>query len=309
MNIVVLDAKTVGNVSFERFKHFGKLTVYETTTKEQTIERIRNANIILTNKVLLFEEELKAAQNLKLICILATGMNNVDLEVAHRLGIEVKNAKGYSTASVTQTTFAMLFYLRMGLRHYDEYTKSKAWCQSDIFTDMSRSFSEIKGKTWGIIGLGAIGRSVANVADTFGAKVHYFSTSGVIREEVYPDVDLKTVMQSDVISIHAPLNEKTKNLITKKELDLMKESATILNLGRGGIINEQDLATTLDKQNIYAGLDVMESEPPSDENPLLNIQNKNRLFITPHVAWGSAEAREALLQITYENIENALTKD
>lgn len=308
MKIVILDAKTVGDVNFERFKDFGKLTIHETTAPEETVERIKDADIVLTNKVLLQRETLRQAKNLKFIGILATGMNNIDLEAAHELGITVKNAKGYSTASVTQTTFAMLFYLLMGLKTYDTYTASKAWCESDIFTDMSRSFFEIKGKTWGIIGLGTIGRSVANVADTFGAKVHYFSVSGVIREEVYPDVDLQTVMQSDIISIHAPLNETTKNLITQKEFTMMKEEAIILNLGRGGIINEQDLAVALDTKNIRAGLDVMESEPPVPDNPLLNIQNKDRLFITPHIAWGSKEARETLLQITYENIKNTLTK-
>lgn len=306
MKLVVLDAKTMGEIDFSSLKKFGELTIYDTTTKEQTIERIKDADIVLTNKVLLFEKELASAKNLKLVCILATGMNNIDLEAAKKLGVSVKNAKGYSTPSVVQTTFAMLFYISMGLKKYDEFTSSKAWCESEIFTDMSRSFCEIDGKSWGIIGLGEIGRSVAKVATAFGAKVSYYSTSGVSRDEVYPSESLGEIMQKDIISIHAPLNEKTDNLIAKKELEMMKSGVIILNLGRGGIVNEKDLAEALDAKNILAGLDVMSQEPPTKDNPLLNITNKDRCFITPHIAWGSKESRERLLEITIENIEEFL---
>ncbi|MFP4332981.1 MAG: D-2-hydroxyacid dehydrogenase [Campylobacterales bacterium] len=306
MKLVVLDAKTMGEIDFSPLKKFGELIIHDTTTKEQTIERIKDADIVLTNKVLLFEPELSSAKNLKLVCILATGMNNIDLEAAKRLDISVKNAKGYSTPSVVQTTFAILFYLSMGLDKYDEFTSTKAWSRSEIFTDMSRSFCELAGKSWGIIGLGEIGRSVAKVATAFGAKVSYYSTSGVNRDEIYPLESLKEIMEKDIISIHAPLNQKTDNLITKKELDMMKSGGIILNLGRGGIVNEKDLAEALESKNILAGLDVMSQEPPNEDNPLLNIKNKDRCFITPHIAWGSKESRERLLEITIENIERFL---
>lgn len=305
MKLVLLDAKTMGDSDFSELKKLGELVVYETTESDQTIERIRDADIVLTNKVVLGEKELKSAPKLKLICVLATGMNNIDLDAAKRVGIVVKNAKGYSTASVVQTTFSLLLYLRMGLAHYDLFVKSKEWCASDTFTDMSRSFSEINGKEWGIIGLGEIGRSVANVASAFGAKPSYYSTSKTARKEIYPEVSLEEVMQKDIISIHSPLNKNTENLITKKELSLLKEGATILNLGRGGIINEADLATVLEERRIYAGLDVLEYEPPKPSNPLLHLSSeaKERLFITPHIAWGSAEARKRLLEITIKNIK------
>jgi len=303
--LVLLDAKTMGDSDLSELKKLGDLVVYETTEPSQTIERIKDANIVLANKVVLGEEELRNAPSLKLICVLATGMNNIDLNAAKKLGIEVKNAKGYSTASVVQTTFSLLLYLRMGLAHYDLFVKSKEWCASDTFTDMSRSFSEIEGKEWGIIGLGEIGRSVAKIASAFGAKVSYYSTSKTSREESYPKASLEEIMQKEIVSIHAPLNENTKNLIAKNELSLLKEGATILNLGRGGIINEADLARTLEERHIYAGLDVLEYEPPRSDNPLLHLsaEAKERLFITPHVAWGSAEARKRLLEITIKNIK------
>lgn len=308
MKLVLLDAKTLGDSNFLELKKLGELIVYETTKPNQTIERIKDADIVLTNKVVLGERELKSAPKLRLICVLATGVNNIDLDAAKKLKIEVKNAKGYSTASVVQTTFSLLFYLRMGLPYYDQFVKSKEWCASDIFTNMSRSFSEIDGKEWGIIGLGEIGRGVAKIASAFGAKVSYYSTSKIHREELYPKVSLEEIMQKDIISIHAPLNKNTRNLITKDELSLLKEGATILNLGRGGIINEADLAMALEKKRIYAGLDVLEYEPPRLDNPLLHLSKeaKERLFITPHIAWGSIEARKRLLDITVKNIREFL---
>jgi len=303
MKLVLLDAKTMGDdIDLSILAEFGDLEVYETTKREQTIERIRDADIVLTNKVLLSEAELREAKKLKLVTILATGINNIDLEAAKRLGITVKNAKGYSTNSVVQNTFSLLLYLLMKPAFYDLYVKSKEWCKSDIFTDMSRPFWEIHGKKWGIIGLGEIGKSVAKVAKSFGADVSYYSSSGVPRDEEYPHLDLYEIMQSDIISIHAPLNEKTKNLITKKELDIMRPKSILLNLGRGGIVNEQDLAYAIDSKEILVGLDVLESEPPSQTNPLLHITNSDRLFITPHIAWGSIEARRKLLEITAHNI-------
>ena len=305
MEIVFLDAKTLGSdVSLEKIKEFGTLTIYETTLPHQTKERISSADIVITNKVVIDKELMQSAKNLKLICVAATGMNNIDLDAAKEFGIEVKNVAGYSTNSVVQHTFAMLFYLLEHLRYYDEFVKSGAWEQSQIFTNVSRPFYEIKDKKWGIIGLGAIGKEVARVATSFGANVSYYSTSGQNKDASYPHRELdELLLSSDIISIHAPLNEKTKNLLNASNLSLLKEKAILLNLGRGGIINETDLAKIIDEKEIYAGLDVTSKEPLPKSSPLMQIKHKERLFITPHIAWTSIEARKKLIEGIYQNIK------
>ncbi|SNZ08528.1 glycerate dehydrogenase [Persephonella hydrogeniphila] len=305
MKIVILDAKTLGDdIDLSIFEQFGDVEIYPTTTPAQLYERIEDADIIITNKVVIDKDAINAARNLKLICVAATGYNNVDVLYAKEKGIAVTNVAGYSTESVVQTTFGMLFYLLMHLRYYDEYVKSGQYAYSDIFTHLGKPFWEINGKRWGIIGLGTIGRRVAQVAESFGCDVIYYSTSGVEREEKYPRYPLDELLKtSDIVSIHAPLNEKTKNLITIKELGMMKDTAILLNLGRGGIVNEKDLAIALDSDLIGgAGLDVLEKEPIDPDNPLLKIQNKEKLLITPHIAWTSIEARRRLVNEIVENI-------
>ncbi|NPA16554.1 MAG: D-2-hydroxyacid dehydrogenase [Aquificae bacterium] len=305
MKIAILDAKTLGDdIDLSIFEQFGSVEIYPTTSPAELYERIEDADIIVTNKVVIDKDAMNAARNLKLICVAATGYNNVDVLYAREKGIAVTNVAGYSTESVVQTTFGMLFYLLMHLRYYDEYVKSGRYAESDIFTHLGRPFWEVNGKRWGIIGLGTIGRRVAEVAQSFGAEVVYYSTSGIEREEKYPRFTLEELLKtSDIVSIHAPLNEKTKNLITINELKLMKPHAILLNLGRGGIVNEKDLATALDEGIIGgAGLDVLEREPINPDNPLMSVKNKDRLLITPHIAWTSIEARKRLVSEIVENI-------
>jgi glycerate dehydrogenase len=310
MNIVLLDAKTLGDdLDITVLESFGTLSVYQTTSPEETLERIQNADIIITNKVVISAEMMKATPTLKLICIAATGMNNVDLDAAKAKGIEVKNVAGYSTKSVVQHTFAMALYLLEKMAYYDNVVKDGSWSASGLFTDVSQPFYEISGKKWGIIGLGTIGQEVAKVATAFGAEVSYHSTSGKNLQPVYPHQNLEELLKAcDIISIHAPLNDATYNLINENNLSLIKESAILLNLGRGGIINERDLAFELDKRTLYAGLDVLEKEPLVLNNSLNEIKYQERLLITPHMAWASIEARKKLLEGIVENIEVFMEK-
>ena len=310
MKIVFLDAKTMGDdVSLEAFKEFGEFITYPTTSKKQTIEHIGNAQVILTNKVVIDSDIMDRCPQLRLICITATGMNNVDLDYAKQKGIEVKNAAGYSTASVTQTTFTLALYLMAQSKFYDEFVKSGDWSRSGLFTNVERPFSEIKGKKWGIIGFGTIGKSVAKVADAFGANVSYYSTSGVNNDSTHTRMELDEMMQTcDIISIHAPLNEKTNGLIKKEQLNLMKKGAILVNVGRGGIVDEADLAYAIDNNDILAGLDVTATEPVEENNKLLHVKNKENLIITPHIAWASYEARVELMKIVADNIKSFLGK-
>ena len=305
MKIVLLDAKTFGDTDLTAFNALGEIEVHQTTSPDQTQERILNAEVIVTNKVVITEKFMQSAKSLKLICIAATGMNNVDLSAAKELGIEVKNVAGYSTDSVIQHTFSMLFYLLGNSRYYDESVKDGSYSRSGLFTDVSRSFFEIKGKKWGIIGLGNIGHGVASIASSFGAQVVYYSTSGVKRSEPYEAVSLGELLSScDIITIHAPLNEKTENLLDYEQLLTCKDGAVVLNLGRGGIVNEEALARIIDEKNISFGLDVLSKEPMRENHTLLSVKNADRLYITPHIAWASVEARKTLIASIVTNIKS-----
>ncbi len=307
MKIVLLDAITFGNISLECFKQFGDVTIYETTSPQQTQERISDADVIVTNKVVIDAKNMQAAKKLQLICVAATGTNNVDLNAAKEHNITVKNVAGYSSDSVVQHTFSMLFYLIGHSRYYDDVVKSGAYSKSGVFTDVSHPFFELKGKKWGIIGLGEIGRGVAKVATAFGADVVYYSTSGVNRNEEFQRTTLEKLLQeSDIITIHAPLNEKTENLLDYEELSTCKEGSVVLNLGRGGIINEAAVARLVDEKNISFGLDVFTQEPLPQESPLLSVKQSERLYLTPHIAWTSIEARERLIACVCENIQRFL---
>ena len=308
MNIILLDAKTLGeDLDLSLLETFGTLVKYQTTSTDETLGRIKTAEIIITNKVVITAQMMEEAPQLKLICIAATGMNNVDLDAAKTMGIEVKNVAGYSTQSVVQHTFSMALYLIGKMGYYDNVVKSGSWSRSELFTDVSHPFFEIAGKRWGIIGLGSIGKEVARVATAFGAKVCYHSTSGENYDQKYPHVELESMMREcDIISIHCPLNDKTHNLINASNLSFLKEGSVLLNLGRGSIVNEADLAKELDKQKIYAGLDVLTPEPIAEDNPLMDVANQDRLLITPHIAWASIEARKKLLEGIVENIEDFL---
>jgi len=308
MKIVMLDAKTLGSdADLSLFKQFGHFEAFETTALGERMEHIGDAKIVLTNKVLIDKETMDACPNMGLICVTATGMNNVDLAYAKEKGISVKNVAGYSTASVTQTTFTLALYLIGQAAYYDQYVKSGQWVKSAIFTHLDRPVSEIKGKKWGIIGLGTIGKEVAKVASAFGAQVVYFSTSGANNDALYERVSLEVMMKTcDIVSIHAPLNENTKGLIGEVQLAWMKKGALLLNMGRGGIVDEGALAEAIDTKKIYAGLDVVAVEPMQEDNPLLHVKHTDRLAMSPHIAWASVEARKELIALVGENIKDYL---
>ncbi len=309
MKIVILDAKTLGLVpNLDQISKYGEVTSYELTNPDQTIERIGDAEIIVTNKVIIDKDVMANCPNLKLICISATGMNNVDLDEAAIRGITVRNAAGYSSQSVAQHTFAMILQLTNKLHYYDAYVKSGQYANSDIFTHYGPAIFELHNKNYGIIGMGNIGRSVAKIAESFGAKVSYYSTSGMNNHQNYPSVSLDELLRtSDIISIHAPLNENTKNLLGEEQFIKMKNNAIIVNAGRGGIINERELAQAINNQQIGgAGIDVFEQEPISSDNPLLSVKYPERIVLSPHNAWASIEARTKLVEIVIENIRSFL---
>lgn len=305
-NIVFLDQKTVGKVdNMKLLSKLGKLDTYESTEAEQVVERCKGKEIVIVNKVEMTGELMKKLPELKLICVAATGVNNVDLNYAENNGIEVKNVAGYSTDSVAQLTFTMLLYLVNKPYYYDTYVKSGAYSRSGSFTHHNEPFWELKGKRMGIIGLGTIGRQVARIAESFGMEVVFYSTTGRNNHISYKRFELEDLLKSsDVVSIHAPLNNQTRDLITYERMKLMRPCAILLNLGRGGIVNEKDLAKALNENVIAAaGIDVMEKEPINADNPLLKLFDKEKILITPHMAWASKESRELLVEKIARNIE------
>ncbi len=306
MKIVVLDAQTVGeDVDWSGYEKLGEVVRHPYSATEEVPERVKDAEVIIVNKVLINEQTVGNAKNLKLVCALATGTNNLDKEYLESRGIIWHNVAGYSTEAVAQHTFAMLFYLLEKLRYYDEYVKDGAYEKSPLFTHFANGFAEIKGKTWGIIGLGTIGRRVAEIARVFGAKVIYYSASGAAPQDGYEQVDFDTLLAaSDIISVHAPLNEYTENLMNKEAFAKMKSSAIFLNVGRGPIVVEQDLFEALESGELAAaGLDVLCKEPIAADNPLLQIKDSRKLLITPHIAWASVEARDRLVQMVLEQVQ------
>jgi glycerate dehydrogenase len=308
MNIVILDADTLGeDLDLSPLERFGTLKIYGTTSPDERSERVCGADIVITNKVVLDREIMSRCEGLKLICVAATGMNNIDLETAGELGIAVKNVAGYSTPGVVQHTFAILLELMERVSYYDGYVKSLKWSQSPIFTHLGMPFHEIASMRWGVIGMGTIGREVAKVASAFGAEVIYYPTSGKPHCDEYRAVSLDELMSGcDIVSIHAPLNGRTEGLIGGRELGMMRDGAILLNLGRGGIVDEESLASELDRREIYAGLDVTSMEPLPADSPLLSLEHPERIVVTPHVAWSSIESRRRLLDGIVKNIEESL---
>lgn len=303
--IVVLDAITLGNVDFDKLKEFGEVILYDKTKAEDVEERIKDAAIILTNKVVLNKDNLKDAEKLEIICETATGFNNIDVEYAKSKNIAVTNVAGYSTPTVAQHTFATLLHLYDKIGYYDEFVKSGEYSKSGMFTNLDRPFNDIEGKTWGIIGLGNIGKRVAKIAEAFGAKVVYYSTSGKNNNLEYKRVELDELLsKSDIISIHSPLNKNTEGLFNYDNLKKMKKTSVLINMGRGPIVVEEDLAKAID-ENIISGaaLDVFSVEPMPENSPLLKIKNKEKIVMTPHIAWASIEARERLFNDLIENIK------
>lgn len=305
MKLVFLDKKTIGeDIDFSPFRKLGDVVEYDFTLPEEVPERATDADVLIINKIPVNEQTIHTASHLKLVCVTATGTNNLDKAYLDRRGIAWRNVAGYSTDSVAQHTFAMLFYLLEHLRYYDEYVKDRRYLNDTMFTHFARHFHQISGMTWGIIGLGAIGRKVADLAAVFGADVLYYSASGRDPQDGYRQVDLDTLLsQSDIISVHAPLNEYTENLLDSAAFQKMKSNAILLNLGRGPIIDETALADALKNGQIAAaGLDVLSEEPMRASSPLLEILDHDNLLITPHIGWASVEARTRLMQIIAEQI-------
>lgn len=303
--IVVLDSKTLGNVNFDKLKEFGEVVLYEKTKAEEIEERVKDASIILTNKVVLNKDNLKNAEKLEIICETATGFNNIDIEYAKSKNIAVTNVAGYSTPTVAQHTFATLLHLYDKIGYYDEFVKSGEYSKSGMFTNLDKPFNDIEGKKWGIVGLGNIGKKVAKIAEAFGAEIVYYSTSGKNNNSNYKRVELDELLsESDIISIHSPLNSNTQGLFNYDNLKKMKKSSVLINMGRGPIVVEKDLAKALDENIIAgAGLDVFSVEPIPEDSPLLKIKNKEKIVMTPHIAWASIEARERLFNDLIENIK------
>ena len=304
MKIVFLDAATMGDVSFAPIAQFGELVCYDRSTPEQAIERVADCEVLIINKVLVTPELIDAAPKLKLICESATGVNNIDLEYAASKGIPVRNAVGYSTSSVVQATFMQILSLMGQGPYYDDCVKSGRYSAMEMFTDPSVSWTELEGKRIGIIGMGNIGSRVAKIAHAFGMEVCYYSTSGTGHCKDYPCLSLEELMKtSDVVSIHAPLNERTAGLIGAAELAMMKSTALLVNMGRGGIVDEAALAAATDAGTIAgAALDVFVKEPVPADNPLLHVKHPERLRLAPHAAWASVEARRRLVQQIADNI-------
>jgi len=309
MKIVFLDVKTIGeDIDLSGFERFGEVVKYGFSSPEESRERTKDADVVILNKVQINERTIGDAEHLKLVCVTATGTNNLDKEYLAERGIEWRNVAGYSTESVAQHTFALLFYLLEKLAYYDEYVKSERYVGDTIFTHFEKVFHELSGKTWGIIGLGNIGRRVADIAKMFGCRVIYYSTSGKNNQPDYDRVDFDTLLrESDIVSVHAPLTAETAGLMNKEAFAKMKKSAIFLNLGRGPIVVEEDLAKALENETIAAaGLDVLSVEPMIKENPLRRIKDSKRLIITPHIAWASVEARTRLMKIIEGQIEEFL---
>jgi glycerate dehydrogenase len=307
MKIALLEKISLGNdLDISYFDEFGEVRYYDNTLSDEIAGRVGDVDIIIANKAPLNETTIGGAKNLKLICETATGYNNVDLEYCKSKGIRVTNVKGYSTPIVAQHTFAMALYLLEKLPVYDNYVKSGEYAKCPIFTCFEPYFTELMGKTWGIIGLGNIGKKVAEIASIFGCRVIYYSASGNNNSTEYERVSFERLLaESDILSLHCPLTDRTQNIIDAKALDMMKETAILINVARGPIVDEQALYEALIGGKIAAaGLDVLCKEPIAPDNPLGKIKDSTKLLITPHLAWGSHEARERCAREVYENIKS-----
>lgn len=307
--IVFLDEYSLGDMDLSPIKNLGEYVGYERTSKEQVLERCQDAEVIICNKTVLRGETLRALPNLRFVAIAATGMNNVDLDVAAELGIGVKNVAGYSTSSVAEATMTFALSLLKNTEYFDNYFKSGAYAATEDIFHFGRPVRQLRGSRWGVIGMGAIGREVARLASAFGCEVAYTSTSGAARKEDYPQMPLEELLAwADVVSIHCPLTPTTKGLIGEKELAMMKPTSIIINVARGGIIDEEALANALNNKTIAgAGLDVFSREP-LHSSPLYALEDNYTLVAAPHTAWAADAARTVLIQRIAENISEYLNQ-
>lgn len=307
MKIVILERESVGmDADVSCFEKLGEVVCYPNTyTASEVAERASEADIIVANKAPMTKEALEACPKVKLICEFATGFDNCDLSYCKERGIRVANVVDYSTAMVAQHTFTLALPLLQKLRYYDNYVKSGAYGAQDKFSHFDAAFTELDGKTWGIVGMGNIGKRVAKIAAAFGCRVIFHSVTGTSTCTDYPCVEKDTLLrESDVLSLHCPLSDLSRNFIDLKALRKMKKTAVLVNVARGPVVNNQDLYTALTEGSIMAaGLDVLEKEPIRPENPLSRIQDSDKLLITPHVGWGSVEARNRCVQEVFKNAE------
>lgn len=306
MKLVILERNSAGtDVDVSCFEKFGEVTCYPNTVAANTAERVKDADIILANKAPLNESTLKDAPNVKLICLLATGFDNVDLAYCRSRGIKVTNVINYCTSTVAQHTLLLALALSEKIAFYDDYVKSGAYSAQDRFSNFDRTFYDLEGKTWGIIGMGTIGRRVAGLAQAFGCRVIFYSASVKSTCTDYKRVEFDTLLQeSDILSLHCPLSDRTRGLINKDALSKMKETAILVNVARGPVVDTQALYDALVADQIAgAGLDVLEQEPMAKDNPLAQIKDSTKLIITPHMAWASLESRTHLVEEVAKNIE------
>ena len=306
MKIVILERNSVGeDVSVDCIRDFGEVTEYQNTvTAEEVRERVKEADIVIANKSPLNADTLQNAPNVRLICEFATGFDNCDLEYCSRRGIKVTNVRDYCTAMVAQHTFCLALALSEKLAHYDTYVKSGEYSAQDRFSNFDLPFYELEGKTWGIVGMGNIGRRVAGIAKAFGCRVIFYSVTGKSTCKEYREVDFDTLLaESDFLSLHCPLSNLTERLIDGEALKKMKSTAILLNVARGRVVDNTALYEALMNGEIQAaGLDVVENEPLEPSNPLSGFQDSSRLIITPHLAWASVEARTRCVWEAHENI-------
>lgn len=307
MKIVILERNSVGtDISVSCFENLGEVVIYPNTVTESEVrERTKDADIIIANKSPMNEETLRDSTNVKLICQLATGYDNCDLKYLRKRGIDVSNVVDYSTSMVAQHTFTLALALTQKLPHYDEYVKSGAYSAQDRFSNFDIPFHELEGKTWGIVGMGNIGRRVANIAEAFGCHVIFYSITGSSKVKAYKQVDKDTLLaESDILSLHCPLSDLSRNFINKETLKKMKKTAVLVNVARGPVVNNTDLYEALVEGTIMAaGLDVLEKEPLKLDNPLSKLKDSNQIIITPHLAWGSVEARIRCVEETCKNVQ------
>ena len=309
MKIVLLDSKTLGDdISLDAIKALGDFTHYPKTAPQEVSTRIKDADVVVTNKVKLTEELLKTAPNLKLICVTATGYDNVDAEYCKINNIALSNVKGYSTECVSQLTVSMALSLMNHLRVFDDYVKCGEYSKSGIQNKLEPTFNEIYGKTWGVIGLGNIGKRVADIAKVLGCNVLAYKRTPV---DEYNCVDLETLIrESDIISVHIPSSTDTVGLINEKMLSIMKERAILVNVARGNILDEKAVADAILKGKLYGfGCDVYSTEPFPESHPYSALSNCDNVILTPHMAWGGIETRLRLVDEVAKNIKAFFEKE
>ena len=303
MKIVILDGYTAnpGDLSWKELETLGELVVYERTSADKTVARAADADVVLTNKVLITKEVMAQLPRLKYVGVLATGYNVVDIEAAHHRGIIVTNVPAYSTESVAQMVFAHLLTVTNRVEHYAVQNRAERWTNSADFSYSDTLLTELAGKSFGIVGLGNIGKRVAQIAQAFGMNVIALTSKTTLPEGIKKASLIELLAQSDVLSLHCPLTPDTHHLINADTLKLMKPTSILINTGRGPLVDDQAVADALKAKRLYAFCaDVLTEEPPKADNPLLGLPNA---YTTPHIAWATVEARARLIQVAIDNVK------